>query len=139
MLSTNPERDRTCAPTAALSSTSSSLSGRRLEDGRQSLLCPAMRRPPRDLSSVDANGSLIDEMEARDAPQKRRLSGSVRAYETGEGAGGDAQRDAVHCLDRTERLRDAREIARELFDSLRCERAETAPTRFRLPETRRGY
>jgi hypothetical protein len=41
----------------------------RLEDGRQSLLCPAVRGPPRDLSSIDANCSLIDEMESRDAPQ----------------------------------------------------------------------
>ena len=95
----------------------------RLEDGRQSLLCPPLRRPPRDVSSVDANRPLIDEMEARDAPQQRRLSGSVRSYQTGEGAGGDAQRDAVHRFDRTERFRDAREIARQLFVSVRCERA----------------
>ena len=41
----------------------------RLEDGRQSLLCPTLWGPPRDVLPVDANRSLIDEMEARDASQ----------------------------------------------------------------------
>jgi hypothetical protein len=95
---------------------------RRLEDGRQALSGPAVRRPPRDVASVDADDARVDDVKSGDTPEQRRLSGPVRADETREGAGGDVERDVVYRVDGTERLRNAGEIARELFLGLRSER-----------------
>ena len=109
---------------------------RRLEHRRQPVPGAAMRRPARDVAPVDANDAAVDEVEPRDAAEEGRLSGAVRADQARQRAGSNVERDVVDRPDRTERLRDARELASDLRLRLGCERKRGRRHVFRLPETR---
>ncbi len=95
-----------------------------------------MRRPARDVAPVDAHDAAVDEVETGNAAEESRLSGPVRADQAGQRAGGNVERDVVDGPDRTERLRDARELASELRLRRGCERKSRRRHVFRLPETR---
>src|SRR4029453_16590718 len=83
----------------------------------------------------NSNDATVDEVEPRDAAEEGRLSRAVRADEARQRAGGNIQRDVVDRPDGAERLRDARELARELRLRLCCERERRRRHVFRLPET----
>ena len=105
---------------------------RRLEHRRQPVPGAAMRRPAGDVVPVDSHDAAVDEVEPRDAAEQGRLSGAVRADEARQRAGGDVQRDVVDRPDRAERLRDARELARELRAPSLVRAGERPPPRIQV-------
>ena len=141
MLSTKPVRERTCAPTAALSSTSSSASGRVVWNTvAKPVPCAAMRRPARDVSPVDVARRRSS---TRWKPEMHPSSvdfpapfGPIRQVREPAAMSSETSSTALTAPNAFVTPESSHASCASVS---RCERGRNRPHGFRLPETRRGY
>jgi hypothetical protein len=87
---------------------------RRLEYGAEPRLRSAVRGPVGDLVTRHHDAAGVGSEETRDAPEERRLPRAVGADQARQRTVLDCEADVVDRCDRTERLRDAADLASEV-------------------------